>query len=156
MRTLAITGIETVSIISRIIRGAAMRATPPSLRISEGTRSSAITAHAPASSAILACSALVTSIITPPFNISARPTFTRHKLLFISSIEFLPRSCLRISLLERLAYQFLRRLFFNGPIRLKNDKPPLAARQNLTRNIAYLANHKQISAGHFRFVAFDD
>jgi hypothetical protein len=29
---------------------------------------------------------LVTSIITPPFNISASPTFTRHKLLFISSI----------------------------------------------------------------------
>lgn len=31
-----------------------------------GTRSSAMTAQAPASSAILACSALTTSIITPP------------------------------------------------------------------------------------------
>jgi membrane-associated phospholipid phosphatase len=40
--------------------------------------SSAITATAPASSAILACSALVTSMMTPPFNISARPTFTRN------------------------------------------------------------------------------
>ena len=58
-----------------------MRATPPSLRISEGTRSSAITADAPASSAILACSALVTSMMTPPFSISARPTFNRHSSL---------------------------------------------------------------------------
>ena len=56
----------------------AMRATPPSLRMSDGTRSSAITADAPASSAILACSALVTSMMTPPFNISASPTFTRN------------------------------------------------------------------------------
>ena len=79
--------------ISRMMRGAAMRATPPSLRMSDGTRSSAITAQAPASSAIFACSALVTSIITPPFSISARPTFTRHRLLllFVRSIFFLLR-----------------------------------------------------------------
>ena len=64
--------------ISRMIRGEAMRATPPSLRMSDGTRSSAITAQAPASSAMRACSALVTSMITPPLSISARPTFTRH------------------------------------------------------------------------------
>src|SRR5947207_5294688 len=37
-----------------------------------------MTAHAPAFSAIFACSAFVTSIITPPLSISARPTFTRH------------------------------------------------------------------------------
>src|SRR6267378_2318816 len=78
MRTLAITGIVTVAMISRITLIDAMRATPPSLRMSEGTRSSAITAHAPAFSAIFACSALVTSMITPPLSISARPTFTRH------------------------------------------------------------------------------
>src|SRR5713226_6420524 len=78
MRTLAITGIVTVAMISRITLIDAIRATPPSLRISEGTRSSAITAHAPAFSAIFACSALVTSMITPPLSISAKPTFTRH------------------------------------------------------------------------------
>src|SRR3989440_7951422 len=78
MRTLAITGMVTVAMISRITLIDAMRATPPSLRISEGTRSNAITAHAPAFSAILACSAFVTSMITPPLSISARPTFTRH------------------------------------------------------------------------------
>src|SRR5713226_646425 len=78
MRTLAITGIVTVAMISRITLIEAMRATPPSLRISEGTRSNAITAHAPAFSAIFACSAFVTSMITPPLSISARPTFTRH------------------------------------------------------------------------------
>src|SRR5713226_6316865 len=78
MRTLAITGIVTVAMISRITLIDAMRATPPSLRMSEGTRSSAITAHAPAFSAIFACSAFVTSMITPPLSISARPTFTRH------------------------------------------------------------------------------
>ena len=64
--------------ISRMTLIDAMRATPPSLRISDGTRSKAITAQAPAFSAILACSAFVTSMITPPFSISARPTFTRH------------------------------------------------------------------------------
>src|SRR5215471_16900632 len=53
-----------------------MRATPPCARISAGTRSSAITAQAPASSAIRAWSAVVTSMITPPFSISARPVLT--------------------------------------------------------------------------------
>src|SRR5579863_746394 len=80
MRTLAITGMFTVAMISRIILVEAMRATPPSLRMSAGTRSSAITAHAPACSAMRACSTFVTSMMTPPFNISARPTFTRHRL----------------------------------------------------------------------------
>ncbi len=46
--------------------------------MSEGTRSSAITAQAPASSAIFACSAVTTSMITPPFSICASPTFTAH------------------------------------------------------------------------------
>ena len=64
--------------ISRILLMGAMRATPPSLRISEGTRSSAITAVAPAFSAITACSAFVTSMMTPPLSISARPTFNRN------------------------------------------------------------------------------
>src|SRR3990170_819764 len=52
--------------ISSILVASAMRATPPSARMSAGTRSRAITAHAPASSAILACSAVVTSMMTPP------------------------------------------------------------------------------------------
>ena len=54
-----------------------MRATPPSRRMSAGTLSSAITETAPASSAILACSALTTSMITPPLSMSARPRLTR-------------------------------------------------------------------------------
>src|SRR4051794_11838474 len=54
-----------------------MRATPPSRRMSAGTRSSAMTEHAPASSAIFACSALTTSMITPPLSISARPLLMR-------------------------------------------------------------------------------
>src|SRR5579863_4576209 len=78
MRHLAITGIDTVAMISRIFLGEAMRATPPSARICAGTRSSAMTATAPAFSAIEACSAFVTSIITPPFSISARPVFRRR------------------------------------------------------------------------------
>src|SRR5205807_7682131 len=77
MRALAMTGMVTASWISRILSGSAMRATPPSTRMSAGTRSSAITAQAPASSAIRACSAVVTSMITPPLSISARPPFTR-------------------------------------------------------------------------------
>ena len=45
--------------------------------MSAGTRSSAITATAPASSAILAWSGVTTSMITPPLSISAMPRFTR-------------------------------------------------------------------------------
>ena len=67
IRHLAMTGMVTASMIRFTIAGSAMRATPPSLRMSAGTRSRAITATAPASSAIRACSALVTSMITPPF-----------------------------------------------------------------------------------------
>ena len=77
MRHLAITGIETASWISRIMPGSDIRATPPSRRMSAGTRSSAITAQAPAFSAITACSALTTSMITPPLSISASPLLTR-------------------------------------------------------------------------------
>src|SRR5215212_9133861 len=71
MRALAMTGIDTASWISPILEGSAMRATPPSLRMSAGTRSSAMTAAASASSAV------TTSMITPPLSISARPALTR-------------------------------------------------------------------------------
>src|SRR5579875_134010 len=70
------TGIVTAAWISRISLGSLIRATPPAARMSAGTRSSAITAQAPASSAIRACSGVTTSMITPPFNISARPFLT--------------------------------------------------------------------------------
>src|ERR1022692_765757 len=78
MRALAITGMLTACMISRILLMGAMRATPPSRRISAGTRSSAMTAAAPAFSAMRAWSALVTSMITPPLSISAKPTLTRN------------------------------------------------------------------------------
>jgi hypothetical protein len=54
MRHLAMTGMVTASMIWWISSGSDMRATPPSRRMSAGTRSSAITATAPASSAIFA------------------------------------------------------------------------------------------------------
>ena len=54
-----------------------MRATPPSARMSAGMRSRAITAQAPASSAMRACSGVVTSMMTPPFSIWASPVLTR-------------------------------------------------------------------------------
>ena len=54
MRALAITGMLTAALMPSIISGSLMRATPPSRRMSEGTRSRAMTAVAPASSAILA------------------------------------------------------------------------------------------------------
>ena len=66
---------------ARIIAGSDMRATPPSRRMSAGTRSSAITAAAPASSAIRACSGVTTSMITPPLSSSARPDLTRRCLV---------------------------------------------------------------------------
>src|SRR3989442_12017950 len=81
MRALAMTGMVTAFWISWIFFTGDMRATPPSLRMSEGTRSSAITDAAPASSAILACSALVTSMMTPPLSISASPMCLRSAIL---------------------------------------------------------------------------
>jgi hypothetical protein len=50
--TLAITGIVTAAWISLIMDGSLILATPPSARISAGIRSSAMTATAPAASAI--------------------------------------------------------------------------------------------------------
>src|SRR5262249_42080537 len=81
MRAFAMTGMVTAFWISWILRTGDMRATPPSLRMSDGTRSSAITDAAPASSAIFACSALVTSMMTPPLSISASPMCLRSAIL---------------------------------------------------------------------------
>src|ERR1019366_6080113 len=67
----------TAAIMLSIMSGSLIRATPPCLRMSAGTRSSAITATAPASSAILAWSAVTTSMMTPPLSISAIPRLTR-------------------------------------------------------------------------------
>src|SRR5205814_10152394 len=75
---LAITGMETAAMISRIFLGLAIRATPPSARICAGTRSRAMTEVAPAFSAISACLASVASMMTTPFSISARPVFKRR------------------------------------------------------------------------------
>ena len=84
MRAFAITGIETASRIPLIMSGSLMRATPPSRRISDGTRSNAITATAPASSAIFASAGVTTSMITPPLSIWARP-------LFVAQVDVLAR-----------------------------------------------------------------
>ena len=62
---------------SLIILGSDIRATPLDCLISAGIRSKAITAQAPASSAIFACSLFITSMMTPPFNIAGMPFFTR-------------------------------------------------------------------------------
>src|SRR5580704_18960434 len=83
MRHLAMTGMETAAMISRIFLGLAMRATPPSARICAGTRSRAITETAPAFSAMTACSALVTSMMTPPLSISARPVLRRREVVLL-------------------------------------------------------------------------
>ncbi|PON62978.1 hypothetical protein PanWU01x14_134250 [Parasponia andersonii] len=78
MRALAMTGMVTACLISLMSWGSLIRATPPWARMSAGTRSRAMTAHAPASSAIRACSAFTTSMMTPPRSIWARPTFTEN------------------------------------------------------------------------------
>src|SRR5205823_5600021 len=76
MRHLAMTGMVTASMIDLIRSGSDIRATPPSLRMSAGTRSRAITAQAPASCAMRACSGVTTSMITPPLSIWASPALT--------------------------------------------------------------------------------
>src|SRR6185312_4405036 len=77
IRPLAITGMDTARMIFSIMSGSLILATPPWVRMSAGTRSSAITATAPASSAIFAWSAVTTSMITPPLSMSAMPRLTR-------------------------------------------------------------------------------
>jgi hypothetical protein len=76
MRDLAMTGMVTHALMESIMSGSDMRATPPSRRMSAGMRSSAITATAPASSAMRASAGDVTSMITPPLSILARPALT--------------------------------------------------------------------------------
>ena len=72
--------------------GSLIRETPPAARISAGMRSSAITAHAPASCAIFACSGVVTSIITPPLSIWARLRLSSARFCVMSFPSF--RRCL--------------------------------------------------------------
>ena len=76
IRHFAMTGMDTASTMPSIMVGSLMRATPPCARMAAGTRSRAMTATAPASSAIFACSGFTTSMMTPPFIISANPVFT--------------------------------------------------------------------------------
>ncbi len=56
---------------------------PPAALMSAGIRSSAMTATAPAASAILACSGVDTSMMTPPFNICASSLFNLNLSLFM-------------------------------------------------------------------------
>src|SRR5712664_2734246 len=160
MRTLAITGIVTVAMISRMTLIDAMRATPPSLRISEGTRSSAITAHAPAFSAIFACSAFVTSMITPPLSISARPTFTRHSFdaLLPSPLPFtfFASISLLLSLLKFLDAVSPSKLPFDISLLCDHYESRSALRQNLAGAISNLAGHKNVSSLHLRLTPLDN
>src|SRR6267378_4956586 len=110
IRHLAITGMVPAAMIDLISSGSDIRATPPSLRMSAGTRSRAMTAQAPASWAMRACTGVTTSMITPPFSIWARPALTL-KLPFTPSLPLLEplRSAtfgiLRPGKLEPLQYQ---------------------------------------------------
>src|SRR5215472_13747889 len=159
MRTLAITGIVTVFMISRITLMDAMRATPPSLRMSDGTRSSAITAHAPAFSAIFACSAFVTSIITPPLSISARPTFTPHSFepflplplpfgFFASIFRLLSmrNSRRRLAAKIRIPSSFLFHLRLFDLLFPDHHEPPFAPREYLTLLVSNLSRHEKVSS----------
>src|SRR5579875_1271193 len=106
MRHFAITGMVTACLISIIFSGSLMRATPPWARISAGTRSSAITAAAPASSAIRASSAFVTSQITPPLSISGKLRLTDTVPTCFSMTSIL----LAFIYSENLSYHLLKNL----------------------------------------------
>src|SRR4051794_35313304 len=75
-----------------IMSGSLIRATPPCARMSAGTRSSAMTATAPASSASSACSGVTTSMITPPLSISASPRLTRNVPVSLTGLNIRKRS----------------------------------------------------------------
>ena len=87
IRHLAMTGMLTAALISSISFGSDMRATPPNLRMSDGTRSSAITATAPASWAMRAWSAVTTSMITPPESMRASPTLVAQVLVSMLAMQ---------------------------------------------------------------------
>src|SRR5215208_870765 len=97
MRTFAITGMVTAEMMPSIMSGSLIRDTPPWVRMSAGTRSSAMTATAPAPSAMRACSGVTTSMITPPLSISAMPRLTRAVPVwltdpFVPGAVLIPRS----------------------------------------------------------------
>src|ERR671914_1303662 len=122
MRALAITGIVTASWIPLIMVGSLIRATPPSRRMSAGTRSNAITAAAPASSAIFACSGVTTSMITPPLSISARPALTLKVPVSMWLLRIdLPRPLLGASLLEQPDLEELVELPTADPLRQRYE-----------------------------------
>ncbi len=104
MRTFAMTGMDTASWMPLIIAGSLMRETPPAARMSAGMRSSAMTAHAPASCAIFACSGVVTSMMTPPLSICARFLFSSFLLLAIASLS--SKNIPLIQILTIFPYQF--------------------------------------------------
>src|SRR3954447_26714880 len=128
------TGMVTASWMPRIISGSLMRATPPSRRMSAGTRSRAMTAEAPASSAILACSASTTSMITPPLSISARPALTRN----VASSR-MTKSTIQARLLESeclYPLRVLRRVAAVHPVRQRlHDAEQRGVRAHVGRRV---------------------
>src|SRR5215475_3381581 len=159
IRTLAITGMVTVCMISRMTLMAAMRATPPSLRMSEGTRSRAITAQAPAFSAMRACSALVTSMMTPPLSISARPTLTRHSLEPLGAPLPLPFAFLTAIVLllsySDARHEPLNSVFFASLLLTENYEPGAAASEQLSFGVADFAPLENIASPKSAFERFD-
>src|SRR3954470_13315001 len=83
--------------------------------MSAGTRSSAMTAHAPAAPAPPACAAVVTSMITPPLSISARPVLTRS--VPISIAASLARTDRAVEAAQEELLVLLRR-----PVRERDDR----------------------------------
>src|SRR5262249_46664326 len=143
MRHFAITGIETASWISLIISGSDIRATPPCARMSAGTRSSAITATAPASSATFACSALTTSMITPPLSISASPLLTR----------IVPISCMSLMLLvHRLRFVLGLLLGLRQRLDVRTVGPEVDALTVVERH----TDHRRLVAPDDQAVGVDD
>ncbi len=91
---LAIKGMVTALMICSIMAGSAILATPPIFLISAGTAWSAMTATAPACSAITACSDVVTSMITPPFCILAKPRLSSS----VPNLKFSSSSAIKLPL----------------------------------------------------------
>src|SRR5258706_6588509 len=143
MRHFAITGMDTVAMISRIFFGEAIRATQPSARICAGTRWRAITATAPAFSAMAACSALVTSIITPPFSISARPVLRRR-------LVELPLFCDMGGLVSEGSFQ-LSAMRFSEPVvilqRVWDSRYPLELAASIGKQLEPLTQRTRRSTG---------
>src|SRR5262249_53520177 len=117
-----------------------------------------ITAQAPAFSAMRAWSALVTSMMTPPLSISAKPTFTRHSLEPLAAPLPLPFTFFE-SIVLLLSSSDARRsplksVLFASRFLTEDNKAGPAASEHDAVSVTNLAPLEDVASAESRFEGF--